>query len=70
MEEKIRIQNVERLDIDEKILDVLRENKIHNIGELCRKSNADLKNIGLSLNETKKINIELQLIGLNLKNSL
>lgn len=70
MDEKIKQQSLEKLKINNKIVTVLEENRISSLGDLCQKSKTDLKNIGLEQVETNKIEIELQLIGLNLKNSL
>lgn len=70
MEEKIKNQSINRLDIKDSAIKVLNENKINTIGKLCNYSKNELRNIGLLPNETNKIEIELQLIGLNLKNSL
>lgn len=70
MEDKIKNQSINRLDIKDSIINVLSENKIDTLGNLCNYSKTELKNIGLLQNETNKIEVELQLIGLNLKNSL
>ncbi len=70
MEEKMKKQSINRLNIGTTTLKILKENSIGTIGELCKKSKSDLKKINLSSNEINKIDIELQLEGLNLKNSL
>lgn len=70
MEEKLKKQSINRLNIGTTTLKILKENSIVTIGELCNKSKSDLKKIDLSSNEINKIDIELQLEGLNLKNSL
>lgn len=70
MEEKIKKQSIDRLNIGTTILEILRENNIKTIGDLCKKSKSDLKKINLSSNEINKIDVELQLEGFNLKNSL
>lgn len=69
MEDKIKVQDIQRLDISDNAINILNENKINTIGKLCRKSKADLKNLGLLPNEANKVEVELELIGLNLKNS-
>jgi DNA-directed RNA polymerase alpha subunit len=70
MEQKIRNQRIDRLDISDSVLNVLKENEITTLGNLCSKSKTDLKNIGLLPNESNKVEVELQLMGLNLRNSL
>lgn len=63
-------QNIQRLDISDNAINILKGNEIKTLGELCRKSKADLKNIGLLQKEASKVEVELELLGLNLKNSL
>lgn len=70
MVDKIKEQSIERLDISCKTIDKLKENKITIIKQLSRKSKTDLKNIGLTANEYNKIEVEMELLGLCLKNSL
>ena len=65
MEQKISNQRIDRLDINDNILNVLKENEITTLGNLCSKSKTDLKNIGLLPNESNKVEVELQLMGLN-----
>lgn len=70
MDEKMNKQDICRLNIDDSIIKVLKENKIKTLGELCKKSKANLKAMGILPNQAERIEIELQLLGLNLKNSL
>lgn len=70
MVEKIKQQSIDRLDIKVDTINILKENKIEKIGQLTRKSKTDLKNIGLNSVEYNKIEVELELLGLCLKNSL
>ena len=70
MEEKMSKQSIDRLDISDNTLKVLKENNIKTIGQLCRKSKSDLRDFELVQFEISKIEIELQLLGLNLKNAL
>lgn len=67
---KILKQSIDRIDINVNILNLLKENGIITISDLCSKSKTDLKNITLSIQEINKIQIELQLLGLNLKGGL
>lgn len=68
MEEKMSKQKIERLDISDNAINVLKENKITTIGQLCKKSKMDLRKMQLLQNDINKIEIELQLLGLDLKN--
>lgn len=70
MNDKILEQNIERLDISDNVIQVLKQNKVKIIKQLCKKTKTDLKNIQLSQTDINKIEIELQLLGLNLKNNL
>lgn len=63
-------QKVESLNISNSTVGILKENKLTKIGQLCKRTRTDLKKIGLSNNEINKIDIELQLIGVNLKGAL
>ena len=63
-------QSIERIDIDVRIIDLLKENGIITIKDICSKSKTDLKNLTLSFQEINKIQVELQLLGLNLKGGL
>lgn len=70
MEEKIKKQSITRLCVSDNILNTLRDNNIKNLETLCNKSKKDLENMGLLPSEYHKVEIELQLMGLNLRNSL
>lgn len=70
MEQKMRKQSIDRLCVNDNILQVLRENNIINLGKLCDKNKNELKSIGLLQSEVNKVEVKLQLMGLNLKNSL
>lgn len=71
IEEKYKKQSIERLDfISEEHLDKLKQENIKTLGQLSNKTSTDLKKYGFENDEIKKINRELQFLGLNLKNSL
>lgn len=70
MSEKYIEQNIDRLDIFCKTIDMLKENNIKKISQLVKKSRTNLKELGLDNFEITKIDIELQLLGLGLKGSL
>lgn len=61
-------QNIDRLDVEIKITDILKANKIKKIKELCKLSKTDLKEMDIKQKESEKIQIELQLLGLDLRN--
>lgn len=67
MEEKLKKQSINRLDVSDSTLEKLKESKIDTLGKLCNKSKKDLKEIGIEQIEIKAISIELQLMGLDLK---
>ena len=69
-ENKYIKQSIERLDIPVEKIDILKGKKIKTLGDLCNYSKTDLKSFNLSSNEINKIQIELQLLGLKLKNVL
>lgn len=66
-EEKYRNQNIERLDIPVSEINILKDNNIKTLGNLCNYSKTDLKQFNILPNNINKIQIELQLLGLHLK---
>lgn len=70
MNDKILKQSIDRLDIDVRIIEFLKEKGILTIKDLTNKTKTDLKNLTLSLQEIHKIQVELQLLGYNLKGGL
>lgn len=67
MEEKLRKQSIDRLDIGDNTIKILKENKIETLGKLCENNKIEFEYIGISQNEIKKIEVELQLLGLDLR---
>ncbi len=63
-------QFVDRLDVNQKALDTLKENEITTLGKLSKYKKSQLKDMGLLQNEINKIEVELELLGLTLKGSL
>ena len=63
-------QFVDRLDVNQKALDTLKENEITTLGKLSKYKKSQLKDMGLLQNEINKIEVELELLGLTLKDSL
>lgn len=67
MSNKYLEQNIDRLDIPTKAIDLLKKNNIIKIKQLCDKTKTNLKDFGLNNLEVDKLVIELQLLGLNIK---
>lgn len=59
--------NIKTLSINKKVLEVLNDNGIETVKDLCKCSRMDLANKGLENSEIKDIMITLQLKGLDLK---
>lgn len=70
METKYGKQSIDRFTfISEKMLNILKDNKVNTLGQLSQNTRTNLKEFGFEHNEISKIDIELQLLGLGLKNS-
>ncbi len=69
MNDKLLNQNIDRLNISCKTIELLKDKQIILLKELCTKTKTNLKNLGISTQEINKIEVELQLIGLNLKSN-
>lgn len=70
MEEKYSKQSIDRfLFIKEEMLTKLKQDNVKTLGQLSKKTRTDLKNYGFESSEISKIDIELQLLGLSLKES-
>lgn len=67
MDDKIKQQNIQRLNISDKVMNILNQNKINNIGQLCKRSREDLKSFLIESNEIENIEMELQLLGLRIR---
>ena len=68
MEEKYNKQSINRFDfITEEKINILKQNNVKTLGELANKTRSNLKAYGFENFEINKIDIELQLLGLNLK---
>lgn len=69
MEEKYKKQSIDRFEfIKQDMIDTLKGNNVETLGQLANKTRTDLKNYGFEHFEINKIDIELQLLGLGLKN--
>jgi DNA-directed RNA polymerase alpha subunit len=69
-ENKYYKQFVDRLDVNVNIIDKLKENKITTLGSLSNYKKSDLRNFGIDGSDVNKIETELELLGLCLKDSL
>lgn len=70
MEEKLKKQSINRLNVSDHVIELLKNAKVDTLEKICNKSKKTLKEIGLEQFEIKNISIELQLLGLNLKGEL
>lgn len=61
---------LDRLDINQNVIDKIREDKIITLGKLSDYKKSQLKDMGLLQNDINKIEVELELLGLTLKGSL
>ena len=69
MDKKFAKQSIERLDTSMEVINLLKNSNINTLEELRDERNSDLKQIGLEQSQIKDINIQLQLLGLNLRYS-
>lgn len=70
LDEKLLKQSINRICISDNPTIILNDNQINTLGDLCDRTKTDLKKIEINQDEINKIDIELQLLGLKLKNSL
>lgn len=67
-ENKMNVKDpITRLNLKENVVDTLKSNKIRSLKQLRSKTKADLRLLDLKKDEIKKIEIELQLQGFDLK---
>lgn len=59
-------ETIDIIDIQEEIKKLLKQNGVITIQDLCSKTKTDLKNMRLSFSEINRIQVEVQLLGLNL----
>lgn len=63
-------ENIMILNINENIRNILIDNTILTIRDLTKKTSKDLRNIGLEQKDIRDIDVQMQLNGYCLKNSL
>lgn len=66
-EEQARKQKITTLNIKDSIIVILHKNRIRTLGQLTKRSKSDLRSFDLKSADINKIEIELQLQGLDLK---
>lgn len=66
----INCQSIDRLDINQNNIELLKSQNLNTIWELVKCNKVDLENIGLLDKEMEQLETELQMLGLNLKNEL
>ena len=64
MNKEILKHSVDTLNISNDTINKLKENSVGNIGQLCKKSKTDLKNLKIFQSDIKKLEIKIQIIGL------
>ena len=74
--EKYKVQSIDRLDISDNAINLLKQNNIETLGEICNKTKQELKQMQLMTdenmiyklgqNELDKIDEQLRWIGLYL----
>lgn len=62
--------NIEKLELNNKIEKFLKDNKIYTISQVVNKSKSDLKSLGLIQNDISDLEIKAELQGFKLKGSL
>ena len=60
-------EKIDIIDSPKEIKQILKKNGVETISDLCSKTKTDLKNMRLSFYEINKIQVEVQLLGLNLQ---
>lgn len=64
---KVLEREIDVLAINKRIIDILKENQINTICDICQNSRMELTSIGLTNNQINQIVVLLQLQGLDLK---
>ena len=67
---KILEKNIEELDLNEKVLNILKDNNINLVEELWVLKRKDLKDFGIKDSDITQITIKLQLYGLDLNKKI
>lgn len=68
--DKLLKQSIERIEIKDDDLKILRDNNVVIINDLCNKKKKDLKKMDIENQTISDMELQLQLLGLRFKNSL
>ena len=63
-------RSIDTIDMPKPIINLMKENNILFLEDLCNKTKTDLKKINLSFYEINQIDVKLQLMGLCLKGTI
>ena len=63
-------KSIEMLNLDSKLLKILKNNDINIVSKLWEKSKEDLKAIDLSQEDIREIRVKLQLYGLDINRKI
>lgn len=66
MQDKLQ-NDITTLNLDKKIIKLLKDNNVNTIYELCKFSRMELSELGMQNSQITDITIALQLLGLDLK---
>ena len=67
MKNEYLTEKIDIIDSPKEIKQILKQNGVETIRDLCSKTKTDLKKMRLSFYEINKIQVEVQLLGLNLQ---
>jgi len=70
MKNKLINQSINRLNMDDYLVNIFEKEDIRTLGELSSKSKKEIKSYGITQEAVNKLEIELELLGLCFKNSL
>lgn len=70
MKNKLINQRINRLNMDDYLVNIFEKEDIRTLGELSSKSKKEIKSYGITQETVNKLEIELELLGLCFKNSL
>jgi len=68
--DKLLKQNIERIEIKDEVLKILKDNNIITLKNLCSKRKKELKEMGIEYQIINDMDLQLQLLGLRFKDSL
>lgn len=66
MKNQYLTEKIDIIDSPKEIKELLKDNGVITIQDLCSKTKTDLKKMRLSFSEINRIQVEVQLLGLNL----